>query len=116
MSSFNLLVYRGKQLVDSYALESAVVVGRRDLLQEELCVALKHKNPAGQACGILESRKPCAAEGSGFLATTIVIRGNLEQRLLQIACSWRRLVPSNGDNDASIGQSSPRRVRVPQTQ
>ena len=35
-----------------------------------LCVALKHKNPAGQACGILESRKPWAAEGSGFLATS----------------------------------------------
>ena len=35
-----------------------------------LCVALKHKNPAGQACGILESRKPWAAEGSGLLATS----------------------------------------------
>ena len=35
MSSFNLLVYRSEQLVDSYVLESPLVVGRRDLLQND---------------------------------------------------------------------------------
>ena len=49
-----------------------------------LCVALKHKNPAGQACGILESRTPWAAEGSGFLATSRLI----------VQFAWHRAVSS----------------------
>ena len=48
--------------------------------------------PAGQACGILESRKPCAAEGLGFLAT----KGSqaeiriLSHRLTCFVCNKRR--------------------------
>lgn len=35
MSSINLHVYRSEQLLDSYDLESPVIVGRRDLLQND---------------------------------------------------------------------------------
>ena len=46
MPSFNLLVYRSGQLVDSYSLDSMVVVGRRDLLQNDPAPIALHRLPS----------------------------------------------------------------------